>query len=154
MWLGPEIISTQSGKNQNPYYRHRISERKLHRLQFVFSNYFLYLFYRLLAILKSRLASTVDSDQNATCYALHGSFFMIRKELAKAIMQYEEHCPFLYEEELFLAEICNKMHFKVEVLKDVSVKHIEHAVTGSFKSRRHVLYLYQSIQKIRSTFFN
>jgi hypothetical protein len=154
MWLGPEIISSESGKNQNPYYRHRISESKLHRLQLVFSNYFLYLFYRLLAILKSRLPSKKDSEKDASCYALHGSFFMIRNELAEAMMQYEEQCPFLYEEELFLAEICNRMHFKVEVLKEVSVKHTEHAVTGSFKSRRHVYYLYQSIQKVRSTFFN
>lgn len=153
--LGPQIISVYKGDNQNPFYKNRISQRKLKLIRFVTTNTALYTGYRFLFNLKKLLKPSFQ-DNNRTeairVYAVHGAFIIFRDTFFKngGTLDYR---LFLFGEEIYIAEMCRKFNMKMLYIPTLKVRHHEHQMTGTLKTKQLIGYLNQSIQFLLEDFF-
>lgn len=154
---GPSIHSFRYKKqNQNPFFERRITNNRLRILITVFSSYPGYIIYQLLAILK---ASFFTRNQQVamevrSVYSVHGSFMIFNTSFLKQIENEIKEAPFLFGEEIYLAELARKYNRSVLFLPQFAVDHMEHATTGIFKSPRLVKQMLNALQIIRTKFFN
>jgi GT2 family glycosyltransferase len=126
--LAPDITAIPSGRKQNPYMlsRPRASRMRLRRLM---------LSYRIparLAILaaRSRKGGSVDaSPERREIYAPHGSFMLFHHSYFEVGGSFR-HEPFLFAEEITVAEQCRAMGLSVFYEPALRVLHEEHQATG------------------------
>jgi len=144
--VGTSIISTRSNADQNPMYVERISLKKLFFLKVVFSNQLFYSLYQTLSLVKHSLNKKGIRAGMQKVYAVHGSFLFIEGEFLKSHMKEFRKGPFLFGEELHIAEIALK--YNRYILYDPSFKvfHHEHQTTGIFKSSKNLKLLKQSVE--------
>lgn len=154
--IGPSLISSLTGKQQNPFLEDRMSAKKIDRLLFFFSSYFGYLIYQSLYYLKAKLKSTSITQANSPipCYAIHGAFVAMTSNFVHTAYADFKDAPFLYSEELFLAEIAKKHSYKSMYIPSIKIIHDEHSTTGIFKSRKGVQLMHASLVKIKSLFYS
>jgi GT2 family glycosyltransferase len=145
--IGPSVISSRTGKQQNPFYEQRISTAKLKVLNVAFSSYFSYLIYQLLGIMKAMFKGATDSSnqQQRHVYAIHGSFMIFKTEFLERCISELEDAPFLFGEEIQFAEVAFKYKLKTLYCPAFKVKHHEHTTTKLFKSKRNLKFLKDSI---------
>jgi GT2 family glycosyltransferase len=153
--IGPSLISSLTGKQQNPFLMERMNSKKIDRLLFFFSSYVGYLIYQSLYYFKAKLtsASIKISNSPTPCYAIHGAFIAMTSKFIHAASPDFKSAPFLYAEELFLAEIAEKHSFKSIYLPSIKIIHDEHSTTGIFKSKKGVELMHASLLKIKSLFY-
>jgi len=146
--LGPSIISSRTGKRQNPFYDQRISTSKLRMLNIAFSNYITYALYQMLGITKAIIqARDKDNDERRRqVYAIHGSFMIFKSSFLEAYFQELTDAPFLFGEEIQFAEVAFRHHLKTLYDPTFRVTHHEHATTKLFKSRKMLGHLKDSIE--------
>ena len=152
--VGPAIFKEGISVNQNPFMMNRVSRGKLLFLKTLFSNYSAYLLYQWFAYLKENtFAATKKEVPNMDVYALHGSFLIFGKSFLTSCNHMLKDAPFLFGEEIFLAEICRREEFVLNYNKAFSIMHHEHSVTGKYKSKQTVFYLHQSISLLLEKYF-
>jgi len=155
--IGPSIISTRQGNLQNPFMISRISKSKLIRIRFVDGRYFFYLLYQVASQVRSiwnKFTKFSRQTINAqTVYALHGSFVVFSKKFVIAAVDDLRDSPFLFGEEVYLAELARKHNFKMYYDPSFVVEHNEHATTGTFKKRSLILHEHNSLTQILNQFF-
>jgi GT2 family glycosyltransferase len=132
-----------------------MSANRLRFLIRVNSHYIGYFLYQNLAYIKRFLSfKKKPQKDDQYVYALHGSFIGMSKKFLESKILYLEKSPFLFAEELYLAERCREMGMKVKFLPSVRIEHNEHATTGLFKSVNTVALMQQALVLIEKTFYS
>ncbi len=135
--IGCRITSSLTGKPQNPMYRQRLEKSNLDFLIHVFSSKLAYLAYQTAALLKGKILSlrkdASQTNRTEQVYALHGSCMVLHRSLLQQKDIFSD-APFLFGEEVYLAEICHreKLHSVFDPAQEIL--HQEHQTTGIFKS--------------------
>ena len=146
--LGPSVISSRTGHNQNPFYKERITLGKLKFLKAVFSSYSTYCAYQLLGMIKGKLKSVKRTNISATpedVYAIHGSFMIFQSAFIGKYLDELKDAPFLFGEEIQFAETALGHEMKTLFVPDWKIIHHEHSTTQQFKSKKMLKYLKASI---------
>jgi GT2 family glycosyltransferase len=152
--IGPRIISLSQGIDQNPFGVRRISSSKLRLLRFVQGNYFAYLIYQTLFLLKNKVLRNQPTNKiPVEVYSIHGSFMILTGNFFSKAHGWLKKAPFLFGEELYLAEVARLIGFKFIFDPNLTVGHKEHATTGTYKSRKMIRMLYNSTNRIYEQFF-
>lgn len=131
--VAPSIISSLSGKDQNPLYRRRPSAKKFFLLSLVFKWGPTTAAHRFASYCKGLLiswrGSRPASDVAPAIYAAHGSLLCVSRNYFLRGGALE--CPvFLYCEEVFLAEDVRRLGMKIIFDRRIRVRHREHSSTG------------------------
>jgi hypothetical protein len=135
--VGCRITSTHTGKAQNPMYPIRLKERYIKNLIQIFENRFVYFIYQTASLLKGKLLSFKKDKSMGLVpkpvYAVHGSCMVMLRSL---ISLEDTFCdaPFLFGEELYLAELCHRENLQVIFDPKQEILHQEHQTTGVYKS--------------------
>jgi len=147
-WIAPCIWSHAEGRDRNPKILNRYSLKKLQTLR---------LFYQF-PILDSLYTRTFyrkkkfESHPAGEIYAGHGSFIILTRA-------YFEKCGkvdypvFLFCEEIYLAEMCQKAGLKVIYSPSLHVDDSEHASTGKMSHRLYCHYNLEAMNYIINTFY-
>ena len=155
--IGPSVFSTLQNIEQNPFASQRISRRRLKTINFFQSAYPLYLIYQGLSLLKNKLRSgkkVLQSSGTAReVYAIHGSFMIFSAKFMHEEAAKLTKAPFLFGEELYVAEVARKSGYRSYFDNRLSVFHREHATTRIFKSRSMVRLLHESTSRILKEFY-
>lgn len=147
-WIAPQIWSNLEERDRNPKVLRRYSLRKLKILrtfyQFpILDTLYTRTFYR---------QKKYERHPAGEIYAGHGSFIILTQ-------QYFSRCGkidypvFLFCEELYLAEMCQKAKLKVEYVPDLKVTDSEHASTGKMSHRFYCRCNDEAMQYIIKTFY-
>jgi GT2 family glycosyltransferase len=137
--VGPAIISRATGADQNPYMGARPTRFSMWRRRVMFRSTTVA---RLLVLLasrrhKSRVLPTTVGTEPKVVYAVHGAWMAFSAEYLRRGGDFA-HQPFLFGEELTVAERCRELGLEVVYEPSVQVEHAEHQATGRWRSK-HVL---------------
>lgn len=139
--IGPSIISELSNKETNPYMLKRPAKYKMHIIKWIFRYWALCQLYQWLGLAKSILQRKLKLKRgnNAlseaiSCYAIHGAFMILTSEYFKRGGDLK-HPVFLYNEEIYVAENCQKNGLRVIFDPSLKVVHQEHGSIGLLYSR-------------------
>ncbi len=154
---GPSIISASSHVDLNPFSKTIYSKSKLHFLKFIFSFYPFYLIYQTMSLIKRKFkGSNIGSSPSNNLedvYALHGSFMVFRPGFFEKGGNFN-FGSFLYGEELFVAEQARRKAMRSVFLPSLKLIHKEHTTTGTYKSRKHIGFMKDSINYLLKNFFH
>ncbi len=154
---GPSIVSTITGSELNPFSGNEYSRTKLRFLHTIYSLYPFYLAYQLLSLIKRSInrkgGSVSVSEERQEVYAIHGSFMIFQRSYFNK-GGHIKYGSFLYGEELFVAAIANRAGMRTVYLPYLRMIHDEHATTGTFKSRKQIRYMRNSIHYLLKTFYH
>jgi GT2 family glycosyltransferase len=146
--IGPRIESGLSATSQNPYLMTRPSATRMHFYKWCFRYQVTCFFYQLAGLFKSLLKKvtrhgTVASqspDKPTSIYAAHGSFLIFSRAYFEAGANFD-HEPFLFNEEITVAENCRLKNLKVQYEPSLCIKHEEHATMGLIPNPKTIKFL-------------
>jgi GT2 family glycosyltransferase len=147
-WIAPQIWSNLEKRDRNPKILERYSQRKLNILK---------LFYQF-PILDTLYTHTIyrqkkfESHPAGRIYAGHGSFIILTREYFKRCGKID-YPVFLFCEEIYLAEMCQKAGLNVEYEPSIKVIDTEHASTGKMKHSFYCRCNYEAMQYIIKNFY-
>lgn len=147
-WIAPQIYSHLEQRDRNPKILRRYAKRKLQILKVKFRFPLLDWVYNHTLYKSKKLVS----HQPGEIYAGHGSFIILTR-------QYFQKCGiidypvFLFCEEIYLGEQCQRHHLKVVYDPTVKVTDAEHASTSTFRRSRYCRYNYDAISYILRTYY-
>ncbi len=152
--LAPQITSEISGLDQNPYMVTRPNPRKMKLLKWIFSFDFSSLLYQGLAALKSSMAPKKPQKVFAECeiYAPHGSFIIFHENYFSANFDFS-HPPFLFGEEITVAENILKAKLTANYKPTLKIRHQEHKTTGKFPNRKIRRYIAEASKYCAEKYF-
>jgi hypothetical protein len=155
--VGCRITSSHTGKAQNPMYSNRLKERYITNLIQIFENRFAYLIYQTASLVKSKLLSFKKDKSMGLVpkpvYALHGSCMVMQRALISLEDTFRD-APFLFGEELYLAELCRRENLQVIFDPKQEILHQEHQTTGVYKSLMQRKRLANSLKLILRKFYS
>lgn len=140
--VAPSIRSNISGHDLNPFMETRPTRLRMHGYKWIFRSYPTFLAYQKASDWRRMLSRKSAPTRNAArdevtrrIYAAHGSFFLLsRAYLSRAGAL--EHEPFLFGEEISIAESARRFGLSVLYNPTMQLMHAEHASTGTLPSRR------------------
>jgi GT2 family glycosyltransferase len=94
-----------------------------------------------------------STPHTESVYALHGSAFLLRRECVVSLMKLES-LPFMYGEELFVAETVFKNKMRMVLDCDYILYHNENQVTGKIPSKQKQKWFSDSIKTINRLFYS
>ncbi len=147
-WIAPRIWSNAEQRDRNPKILNRYSLRKLQILRTFYQFPILDTIYTKTLYRKKKFESHPAGD----IYAGHGSFIILTK-------RYFERCGkinypvFLFCEEIYLAEQCQKGGLRVTYVPDIKVTDTEHASTGKMSHHFYCRCNYEAMQYIIREFY-
>lgn len=146
--LAPSIASTLSHRDQNPYLLTRPGRRRvaLWRLEFCWAPLAKLLVY-LAALPRAWHSAQGGTLVPGLVYAPHGACFALPR------VYFEEgatldHPPFLFAEEITVAEECRRVGLSVRYDPALRVEHREHAATGRWRSTQMIRWQRESIRYV------
>ncbi len=148
--VGPDIVLAETGYHQNPFCVNRpsILNKKLH--DFIFTNYLTYSFYFFLHWCKRKIFKPKHVLLNSGfVYGVHGSCFVLVEECIKALLA-EDNKIFMYDEEIFIAELVIKNGKKIYFDSRLNVVHNENQTTSFINQRVKYKWKKQSIEYLKS----
>lgn len=149
--VAPNIISGLTGKRLNPYMRQRPSALRMHAYKWIYRFYPSMRAYEWLSAMRGRLRLaaagrgskattpsevTIKKEALLTIYAGHGSMLAFSQEYFRRGGSLE-HAPFLFGEEISVAEAARRAQLSVVWHPGIAVDHTEHASIGKLP-RRHM----------------
>lgn len=147
-WIAPRIASTYEHCDKNPKNLRRYNKRSLLIMRFLFRHSWAHsLHHHTLHKLKNH-----TRPYRREIYAGHGSFIILTSEYIKrcVIIHYP---PFLYCEEIYLAEQCRAHQLKVVHLPGIQVSDSEHIATGQLPHKLRCQYNEQALDYILKTYY-
>lgn len=142
-WIAPRITSSYEHCDKNPKNLRRYTRRSLLVMRFLFRHPWAHcLYHHTLHKLKNH-----TRRYRREIYAGHGSFIILTAEFFKrcGIIHYP---PFLYCEEIYLAEQCRQHQLKVLHLPAIQVYDSEHIATGQLPRKLRCQYNEQALDYI------
>jgi len=147
--IAPAIVSTVTGLDQNPFYERRPSALRMHAIKWaqqtaptrsaVAAGFYLRQWLKRGCRLGKPEAGFSADTGARIIYAPHGSFIAFSKEYF-ARGGTLTHAPFLYGEEIMVAETARKLELAVVYDPGFRIRHAEHATT----SRSPLVWQYQA----------
>jgi GT2 family glycosyltransferase len=154
--VAPSVISTRAGRDQNPYMLLRPGLLTRLRWRIIYSSFAVYIlnewiseWWRQRRHAPARRAAPLGNER---IYAAHGSFLALSEEFVQSMRTHFNLIPFLYGEELVLAELCQKYGWVTLYVPSVAIRHREHSSTGKLASRQRFGYQRQSILRFFALF--
>lgn len=144
--VAPGIMSGRTGRPLNPYLKKRPAAIRMHAYRWLFSSYWAYLAYTKLSEWNARLQIKVRRRGRSGntgprigtspnfIYAPHGAFVFLGRAFFERGGNLR-HEPFLYGEEITLAEQSRRLNLPVVYEPRISVMHEHQASTGRIPSR-------------------
>ncbi len=135
--VAPEIISEISGLDQNPYLITRPKALKMKILKLIFSIDAVSFMYQSLAYFKNSIGPRVqvNNHQIDKIYAPHGSFIIFHRKYFESGLDFA-HPPFLFGEEITVAENLRRSQLSAVYEPSLKIKHEEHQATGRIPNRK------------------
>ena len=162
--VAPRIVSSRSGRDLNPMMKRRPSWARMHFYKWLFRSYILASAYELASECRIRIKRRLTaagvrstSSMNTNCrperiYAPHGSLMIFSKlyfELGGTL----QHTPFLFGEEITIAERARALGLKVIYCPRIVVEHLEHASVALLPSRRVHMYVAEAAAYCADNYF-
>lgn len=162
--VAPAIISTLSGKDQNPFMASRPSKFRMRFYSVVFRFYPTLMLYSVLSLMKQKFLNlngrrrtrrpcAADSQEEPKAiYAAHGACIAFR-------CQYFEgggdlcYGAFLFGEEIFVAETVRRLGLTIGYDPRLRVIHSEHKTTGYLPSQKMASFMGQAAAYCAKKFF-
>jgi len=141
--LAPNIISSISGKRLNPFFRHKPTSKRIHFYVILSKSWLLFTGYLMMGLIIKKILGFFEKlnecelgecDKDEVIYAPHGSMIVFSKRYFDAGFDFN-YKPFLFGEEIFVAENARRANLPVLYIKDALVVHHEHVSTGLFKNK-------------------
>lgn len=148
-WIAPCIASSYEHCDKNPKNLWRYNKRSLLVMRTLFRHPWAHsLYHHTLHRLKKH-----TRPYRREIYAGHGSFIILTAEYIRrcGIIHYP---PFLYCEEIYLAEQCRREHLKVVHLPSIKVCDSEHVATGRLPRKLRCQYNEQAITYILKEYYS
>ncbi|HEU4654944.1 MAG TPA: hypothetical protein VFS47_13225 [Steroidobacteraceae bacterium] len=135
--IAPQIISTASGRQLNPYMTRRPTRLRMHVYKWLFQSYIGLSMYSVASewLLKRRSSVRSDHKIPRRIYAAHGAFMIFSKRYFTCGATLE-HPPFLFGEEISVAEQARNAGLSVIYDPQIRVEHEEHVSISTLPSRR------------------
>lgn len=136
--VGPRVLSSLSGRDQNPYMLNRPPRSRMHFYKWVFRFQLTCFIYQMLGLLKSLIKNSFKgapkhasekTPERCDLYAVHGSFLIFSQRYFEVGGDFA-HRPFLFGEEVTVAERCRRLGLRVVYEPALSIRHVEHATMG------------------------
>jgi GT2 family glycosyltransferase len=151
--VGPKIIQSDTGRNQNPFLEFRPSKQKMRILKMAFSSIITFNLYFWLACMKSKLLrQNAVPSKNRFVYAVHGSCFLISNDLLQLLLE-DENKIFMYGEELLIAEIVQQNSKMIFYDDEITIRHHENQVTGKISIKKRQQWMKASLLYLYDRFF-
>ena len=160
--LAPRIVSGLSWKSQNPYMIERPQAKRMHFYKWVFRYQATCFVYQMLGLTKSLVKRFLETKQArkkrqqeekpADIYAAHGSFFIFNSRYF-ALGGSFEHKPFLFGEEVTVAETARRLGLRIRYEPALVVEHVEHATMGWIPSSKTLAFQKEASEYCADTFF-
>lgn len=147
-WIAPQIYSMKENRDRNPKIVNRYSKRKLMILRLMYQYPLLHCLYNA-TLYKRKKISIHDAGY---IYGGHGSFIILTKEYIKRCGKID-YPVFLFDEEIYLAEMCRMNNLLVEYDPTIKVSDIDHVSTSNMKSRFYNKCNIEAIDYILTTFY-
>ena len=147
-WIAPLIWSKAESRDRNPKVLNRYPLKKLKVLRSFFQFPPVWALYHRYASHKKRL----EIHPAGQVYAGHGSFIILTKAYLQRCGKID-YPVFLFCEELYLAEQCQRAGLKVMYSPDLKVSDTEHASTGRMNLSYYCHQNYEAIQHIIQTYY-
>jgi GT2 family glycosyltransferase len=138
----PSIRSELTGHDQNPYLMYPLTRGQIKRNYFINSHRVTAQCGRAYSIaVKRRIRGSGNADAFAMkhIYAAHGSLMCFRRTWFDRGGNLE-HAPFLYGEEITIAERARRINARISYVPELRASHNEHKSTGLLLSRRIATY--------------
>ena len=147
-WIAPQIWSDLEKRDRNPKILERYSQRKLNILKLfyqfpILDTLYTHTFYR---------QKKYERHPAGRIYAGHGSFIILTRDYFKRCGKID-YPVFLFCEEIYLAEMCQKAGLNVEYEPSIKVIDTEHASTGKMKHSLYCRCNYEAMQYIIKSFY-
>lgn len=147
-WIAPRIYSRTLNMDFNPQALQRYSYNKMKALRLLFK-------YPLLLHLKQKLLHQyreIKVNEAGPIYAGHGSLIILTTEFFRqcGIINYP---VFLYGEEIYLAEMCQRNQLKVIYAPQIEVYDIGKVSTGQIPTKQYCRYNYLALDYLIHHFF-
>lgn len=147
--IAPSIISTDSGKDLNPYMLVQPSVSRFKMWRLIFSNYYSAVVWELLSKVKTKLwakGSRLKRHRPLSLtriYAAHGSCIIFSRNYFEKGGTLDYEC-FLFGEEFFVAEQAKQLSLVVQYDPRIRILHHEHAITRGMPSKQKIKYIYEA----------
>lgn len=153
--IGPSILATKGFRDLNPQYRSRPNRSTFHRIKRICKNRWLLNAYILASVVKRKVLPRRQetSKKLQKVYSVHGSCMIFTRQFFEAGGNLD-HEPFLFGEEITLAERCRLLGLDIVYDPHLHVLHREHETTGLIRSRKIWAYQAESAQYIADTYFS
>jgi GT2 family glycosyltransferase len=135
--VAPRIISSWTGKDQNPYMADKPSRTVALRRRAMLANVALAQGAVFLSAVRQRFARPAAASAQVAqdIYAPGGAIFFLSKHYFERGGTLD-HELFLFGEEQFVAEECRRVGLRVVYVPDISIQHSERKNIGFIRSRR------------------
>jgi GT2 family glycosyltransferase len=157
--VAPSIVSQLSGVDLNPYMRSRPPVLRMHFYKHLFRWYLGLAFYmRVSELVRGKgglqaAAKRRPAAGHLRIYAPHGSFMILGRgyfERGGSLA----HAPFLFGEEITIAERARQMNLPVIYLPEIRIEHAEHVSTSRIPSRQYHRFMRESVRFIADSYFS
>lgn len=147
-WIAPQIYSLKEERDRNPKILNRYSKRKLSLLKLMYKYPLLHTLYNITLYKRKKIAN----HEAGRIYGGHGSFIILTKEYIKrcGIIDYP---IFLFDEEIYLAEMCRQNNLLVEYDPAIKVNDIDHVSTGNMNNKFYNKCNIEALDYILKTFY-
>ncbi len=147
--IAPDIISTSTGKHQNPYRLNALSKWQKLQYRLLFSGYlFGWVLYQSRSLMQSFCKSdpSLVKPERRTIFSAHGAFMIFTRKFFQqgGII---DHGYFLYGEEESTSAQCRKLNMEILFCPELVVFHNEHATTNSEGFKRKIYKMQQNAYK-------
>jgi GT2 family glycosyltransferase len=160
--LAPDILLGKSGHSQNPYLPLRPQASRMHFYKWIFRFTVTCFVYQMLGLMKSiaqrgterqSLKLNAGKSSSTDIYAGHGAFMIFSKAYFDRGGNFE-HKPFLFGEEITVAENCRRLKLKVRYEPSLKVTHMDHGSIGWFPSRSLLNFQREASKFCAETYFS
>ena len=156
--IAPRILSLADGSEQNPYMRKRPTTLRIHAYRMIFRSYWALLAYSWGAqawrSVRRRLGRSGGAPSGQQLiYAPHGSFMILSSSCFARAEDFAFQ-PFLFGEEIFIAEAAARAGLAVVFDPAILVMHEDHAGMQSLPRREIQRFHLESAEWIARTYFS
>lgn len=147
--MAPNVISSRTGRGQNPHMLNKPHKIKLEIQRFIAKYFIVCLVYTITRRLQKGIIKIKKNDRSISnkildIYSPHGSIIAFHKNFTLKSNPFE-HCAFLYSEELSVAERIRNKNLKVIYVPKAKLIHKENVSTGWWPNKKTVNYIYDGI---------
>lgn len=150
-WIAPAIYKTHLKKVGSAEWTSRPSQKRMKFYSFLYAHPIVYWIYWLVSRIKIRASHNIIPKE-CVIYAGYGSFMILTQEFIKLRTKWN-YPPFLFGEEVFLAEIARQNGMTVKYVPSIRINDIGKVSTGRIGNSRKLQMQKESNDYLYNEFF-